>query len=163
MVSRNDRDTVIGGVVLLAGMLAMMLVFFVGNQVRGEQSDYDLVARFNRADGVTVGTAVRLSGAQVGTVAAQALDGRYRALLTLRLQGDVHLPADTAALIQTDGLLGAKFLELRPGGEEDELKPGQEIQYTQDAVVIEDLLELIIQQARAKRGYLDRPLPATIN
>mgnify|MGYP001810078588 CR=1 FL=1 len=163
MVSRNDRDTVIGGLVLVAGFLAMMLVFFVGDRVRNDQADYSVTARFNRADGVAIGTIVRLSGAPVGTVAAQALDERYRALLTLRLHPDIHLPADSAALIQTDGLLGAKFIELRPGGDDAELKPGQEIQYTQDAVVIEDLLDLIIQQARAKRGYLDRPLPTTIN
>jgi len=163
MVSRNDRDTVIGGVVLVAGFLAMMVVFFVGDQVRGERADYSVVARFNRADGVAVGTTVRLSGAPIGMVSGQVLDDRYRALLTLRLRTDVHLPADTAALIQTDGLLGSKFIELRPGGEDEDLKPGQEIQYTQDAVVIEDLLDLIIQQARAKRGYLDRPLPTTTN
>ncbi|CCG40351.1 MlaD family protein [Magnetospirillum molischianum] len=163
MVSRSDRDAVIGGGVLIIGALSMMLVFFVGDQARKDENSFSVTARFNRADGIVVGSPVRLSGAPIGFVAAQALDDKYRALLTLNLRGGVHLPADSTALIHTDGLLGAKYIELRPGGDDALLKPGQEIEYTQDAVVIEDLLDMIIQQARAKRGYLDKPLPTTSN
>ena len=35
------------------------------------------------------------------------------------------MPADSAAMIQTDGLLGGKFVELEPGGALDILEPGQ--------------------------------------
>jgi phospholipid/cholesterol/gamma-HCH transport system substrate-binding protein len=163
MSNRSDRDAIIGGGVLLAGTLSMMLAFFVGDHARKDENSLSVTARFNRADGIVVGSPVRLSGAPIGTVTAQALDDKYRALLTLNLRSDVQLPADSTALIYTDGLLGAKYIELRPGGDEALLKSGQEIEYTQDAVVIEDLLDMIIQQARAKRGYLDKPLPTTSN
>lgn len=163
MVSRVDRDTVTGGAVVLVGGMLLMLAFALAGKSAETGEGYALKARFNRADGINVGSTVRLSGAPVGKVVEQTLDDRYRAVLTLQLRKDIQLTADTAAVIYTDGLLGAKFIELKPGGDEQMLKPGAEIQYTQDAVVIEDLLDMIIQQGRAKRGYLDKPLPSTTN
>ena len=163
MVSRNDRDTVTGGAVVVIGALLLSLAFAIGGKSANTAEGYLLSARFNRADGIAVGSPVRVSGALVGQVVSQGLDDRYRAILTLRVRPDIALSTDTAAVIYTDGLLGAKFVELKPGGDEQMLKPGQEIQYTQDAVVIEDLLDMIIQQAKAKRGYLDKPLPSATN
>jgi len=163
MVSRSDRDVITGGAVVLVGAVLLMIAFAVGGKSDDAGDGYVLKARFNRADGIGVGSAVRLSGTVVGRVAEQALDERYRAVLTLRLRKDIQLTGDTAAVIYTDGLLSAKFVELKPGGDEQMLKPGAEIQYTQDAVVLEDLLDMIIQQGRAKRGYLDKPLPSATN
>lgn len=163
MVSRSDRDVITGGAVVLVGAVLLMIAFAVGGKSDDAGDGYVLKARFNRADGIGVGSTVRLSGTVVGRVAEQALDERYRAVLTLRLRKDIQLTGDTAAVIYTDGLLGAKFVELKPGGDEQMLKPGAEIQYTQDAVVLEDLLDMIIQQGRAKRGYLDKPLPSATN
>jgi phospholipid/cholesterol/gamma-HCH transport system substrate-binding protein len=163
MASRFDRDTVTGAAVVLVGALLMTIAFSIGGKATESSDGYTLAARFNRADGISVGSSVRVSGTVVGKVVAQTLDDRYRAVLTLRLRSDVQLTSDTAAVIYTDGLLGAKYVELKLGGDDCMLKPGQEIQYTQDAVVIEDLLDMIIQQARAKRGYLDKPLPSSTN
>jgi phospholipid/cholesterol/gamma-HCH transport system substrate-binding protein len=163
MPSRSDRDTMTGGAVVAVGALLLTLAFALGGKSSDSSDGYTLKARFNHADGINIGSAVRLSGTLVGRVVDQALDDRYRAVLTFRLRPDIQLTADTAAVIYTDGLLGAKFVELKPGGDERMLKAGQEITYTQDAVVIEDLLDMIIQQARAKRGYLDRPLPQSTN
>ncbi|RAU21389.1 organic solvent ABC transporter substrate-binding protein [Paramagnetospirillum kuznetsovii] len=163
MPSRNDRDTVTGGAVVLVGALLLTLAFSIGGKATESTDGYTLKARFNRADGISIGSQVRLSGTVVGRVVEQSLDDRYRAVLTLRLRPDLQLASDTAAVIYTDGLLGAKFVELKLGGEDKLLKSGQEIQYTQDAVVIEDLLDMIIQQARSKRGYLDKPLPSSTN
>jgi phospholipid/cholesterol/gamma-HCH transport system substrate-binding protein len=164
MLGRDGRDTIIGGAVIVAGLIAMVLVFVIGGRSADVKGGYYLLdARFNRADGISVGSPVRLSGTLVGHVVAMTLDERYRALLTLDLRPDLRLPVDTAVVIHTDGLLGAKFLEVRPGGDEAMLRPGAEIAYTQDAVVIEDLLEMIIQQGRAKRGYFDKPLPVASN
>ncbi|CAA7622082.1 ABC-type transport system involved in resistance to organic solvents, periplasmic component [Candidatus Terasakiella magnetica] len=163
MASRGDRDTAIGGGVVIGGALLLMLAYLVGGTSTDSAEGYRVSARFNHADGITVGSAVRMSGTLVGRVIEQGLDPQYRAILTLQIRNGIPLAVDTAAVIFTDGLLGAKFIELKPGGDDDTLKPGAEIRYTQDAVVIEDLLDMIIQQGRAKRGYLDKPLPSTTN
>jgi len=155
----QDRDTAVGALVLLAGALMFGLVY--SKEAHPTASGYNLVARFNRADGVAVGTDVRMSGVVVGKVAAESLDPQFNAVIELRIASNLGLPVDTAAAIQADGLLSAKYIELKPGAEEKVLGPGAEITYTQGSMVLEDLLEMIINQARAKRGYLDRPMPNT--
>lgn len=149
MISRKT-ETLIGAAVLAAGALVMAMVYS-GSGHRAA-AGYDVSARFNRIDGIGPGSDVRLSGVSVGKVADEVLDERFGAVLTLRIRQGVPLTEDTAAAIHTDGLMGAKFIELQPGAADATIKPGGEITYTQDAVLLQDLLEMIIAQARAKRG-----------
>lgn len=108
-----------------------------------------LIAKFNRVDGLIEGDPVMLGGIRVGTVSKMVLDDKYRAVVTMKVFGDVPLPADTSAAIHTDGLFGSKFLVLEPGGDPTLLKSGGEITFTQGAVVVSDLLEVIISEGRA--------------
>ena len=162
---RGDRDTITGAIVVLVAAVLLGLVYAKedGPGKEATNAGYLLTARFSRADGIAVGSDVRLSGISVGKVVGQQLAPDFRAIATLRIASNVLLTVDTAAAIHTDGLLGAKYIELKPGGDEAVLKPGQEISYTQDAMVLEELLDLIIQQAKAKRGYAGKPVPSVTN
>lgn len=165
MVTKGGyRDTIIGAIVVLVAAVLLSLVYAKedGPRKRAENG-YVLTARFNRADGIAVGSDVRLSGVSVGKVVDQRLGPDFRAVLGLRIAPNIKLTADTAAAIQTDGLLGAKYIELKPGGDDAVLAPGQEIAYTQDAMVLEELVDMIIQQAKAKRGYAGKPVPSITN
>ncbi len=109
---------------------------------------FTLTASFHRADGVHVGSPVRVAGVNIGTVTKAVLGSDEEAILTFSLTKPVPLPDDTAAKIETDGFFGGKYVELIPGGTEDMLKSGAHMSYTQDAVIIEDLVALIIQRAK---------------
>lgn len=165
MVTKGGyRDTIIGAIVVLVAVVLFALVYAKEDRPKhGADVGYLLTARFNRADGIGLGSDVRLSGVSVGKVVAQKLAPDFRAVLTVRIAPNIKLTADTAAAIQTDGLLGAKYIELKPGGDDAVLQPGQEIAYTQDAMVLEDLVDMIIQQAKAKRGYAGKPIPSITN
>lgn len=165
MVTKGGyRDTIIGAIVVLVAVVLFALVYAKEDGPRKRaDAGYLLSARFNRADGIGLGSDVRLSGVSVGKVVEQKLAPDFRAVLTLRIAPNIQLTADTAAAIQTDGLLGAKYIELKPGGDDTVLKPGQEISYTQDSMVLEDLVDMIIQQAKAKRGYAGKPIPSITN
>lgn len=153
-----DRDAVVGAVVVAAAALLFAMVY--GKEATSaDGAGYTLTARFSQADGISVGSPVRLSGVTVGKVMDEDLDPQFRAVTTLRVAAGLALPTDTAAVIQTDGLLGSKYIDLRPGAEDAVLKPGAKITYTQGSLAIEDLLEMIVNQARVKRGYVNRPLP----
>lgn len=151
-----EKETLIGAAVVLVGV-AVLAFAYDGGVGGAEVKGYDLQARFGRADGINVGSEVRLAGVDVGQVVAQRLDDRFRAVLTLRIARSVKLPEDSAALIETDGLLGAKFVALQPGAEEKELQPGDEIANTQGSMNVAALLEMIISQAKANRGIDQRP------
>ncbi|MGE4281842.1 MAG: outer membrane lipid asymmetry maintenance protein MlaD [Magnetospirillum sp.] len=163
MVTKGGhRDTVTGAVVVAVAALLLGLVY-IKDARKSEDAGYSVLARFNRLDGVSVGTPVRLSGVKIGAVAEQSLDPDFRAVTRLRIDQDVGLPADSSAAIRTDGLLGSKYIEIGPGGDDDMLKSGDSILYTQDSMVIEELMEKIIEQGKGKRGYAGRAVPSVTN
>ncbi len=115
---------------------------------------YKVNARFNRTDGLLVGDLVRLAGMNVGRVVEARLDDNFKALLTLEIKDSIELPDDSSASIVSAGLMGSKYIEIEPGGSEDYLPHGGEFAYTQDAMVVEELLERIVGIGKANRQAL---------
>lgn len=150
-----ERETAIGAAVLAVG--ALILASAYGAQTHQKNPGYDLVARFAKADGIEIGSSVYLAGVPIGHVVSQGLDDRFRAVLTLRIDPKIKFPTDSAALVETDGLLGAKFVAIQPGADENDLKPGAEFRYTQGSMNVADILELIVSQAENKRGTTATP------
>ncbi len=112
---------------------------------------YQLLARFNRTDGLLVGDLVRVAGMNVGKVVAARLDDDFKAVLTLEVKENIQLPDDSSASIVSSGLMGAKYIEIEPGGSEDMIPAGGEFAYTQDAMVVEELLDRIVSIGKANR------------
>jgi phospholipid/cholesterol/gamma-HCH transport system substrate-binding protein len=135
---RSVVETVIGAVVLAVAGLFLYFTYSSGYQrVEG----YEVTAKFNRVDGLAVGSDVRLSGITVGRVVAAQIDpATYLAIIRLRIDGKVQLPIDTAAKITADGLLGSNYVALEPGGDEKMIADGGQITATQDPVNIVDLV-----------------------
>ncbi len=132
-------ETLIGAAVI--AVAALFLVFAYTSTGSGPISGYDIVAKFNRADGVNIGTDVRLSGIKVGTVEKMALDPKtYNAVVTIALDNSVKLPDDSSVRITSEGLLGNQYLSIEPGASPDQIKPGGEIENTQGSI---DLIGLL--------------------
>ena len=139
MTGRNMIETVMGAVVLVVA--AMFLAFAYSHSSLRAVSGYEVVARFDRVDGVSAGTDVRISGIKIGTVIDQRLDpDRYLAVVRMSIDPKIRLPADTVAEVASEGLLGGRYLALIPGGETDMIKPGGEIKFTQSPV---DLVQML--------------------
>jgi phospholipid/cholesterol/gamma-HCH transport system substrate-binding protein len=149
-MTSDVRQTLVGGLVVIA--FALVLIFSYGGPDLKSGGGYYLTANFNRVDGLVEGDEVRLGGIKVGTVIKRFLDENYRAILRFEIDSGIELPIDTSVAIHTDGLLGTKFAVLEPGGEEEYLQPGDEIAFTQDALIVEELLELIISEGRARQA-----------
>ena len=153
-LSRTEKREYLAGTLAATALAAILVFTALAN--RGTRPAEDravlLTAAFQRADGVHIGTPVRVAGINIGTVSAAALDKQRNAVLTFSLTQAAALPNDTAAVIETDGMFGTKYVELRPGGEEEMLKSGDRISHTQDSVIIEDLVALIVQRAKDARA-----------
>ena len=150
-MQRDTLHILVGAAVLLVAPLLLVGVF-TGDARTGSTEGYELEARYNRVDGVTVGTDVLLAGAPVGKVTGLDFDPEFlQAVVIMTLRDDVRLPVDTAALIVSDGLLGGKFIKLDPGGAEEMLQPGDNFEYVQDAIIVEALLEKVVLWAEARR------------
>lgn len=133
-------ELVAGGLVL--AVAAGFLLWAAGKDLFAG-GGYPLVASFPDVDGVSVGTEVRLAGVRVGRVTSVTLNPQtYMADAVIRVPDRIALPTDTAALIQSDGLLGGAYIQLQPGGSPDDLAPGDEIEEVQGAV---SLLQLMLK------------------
>lgn len=130
----NFVETLIG----LAVVAVAALFFYYAAATTGSTPNaggYEVVAKFDRVDGISVGSDVKLSGIKVGAVAAQDLDQTtYRARLRLTIQAEVKIPDDSAVKITNEGLLGGAYLSIAPGGSDVMMKPGDEFSATQGAV-----------------------------
>ena len=63
-----------------------------------------------------------------------------------------EIPDDSFASIQTQGLLGGKYVGLSPGGSETFLKEGSHIDQTQSAIVLESLINKPFASFASKAG-----------
>lgn len=139
-MSESTAEVLTGAAVLAA---AIGFVLYAGQSagLTGPGGTYELTASFRSVEGVTVGTDVRLAGVKVGTVTALDLNTQtFFADAVVAIDDDVVLPDDSAILVSSEGLLGGAFIELIPGGSLDNLAPGDEIEDTQSAVSVINLL-----------------------
>jgi phospholipid/cholesterol/gamma-HCH transport system substrate-binding protein len=146
-----------GETILGAAVATVAVGFFIFAAAQAGQSGaaggYDLLARFQRVDGVDVGADVRVSGVKVGVVRSVSLDpDTYLAQLTLSIDRDVQVLDDSTARIASDGLLGGAYVAIEPAGF-DPLPAGGEIPNTQGSV---DLLTLFASFAQGQGSSQDQ-------
>jgi len=129
---------------VVAGLVALaVLAFKVGNLSTGDIRDgYKVTAHFSNIGGLSVKAPVTLAGVRIGRVADIRIDRNdYNAIVEMVLDSSYdNLPLDTSASILTQGLLGAQYVGLDPGADEEYLKDGDRLEITQSAVVLEQLI-----------------------
>ena len=59
---------------------------------------------------------------------------------------------NSSVSIQTDGLFGKKFLLIEVGGNDNYLKDGDKFSFSEDSIVIEELLGKIIEIGEKNKG-----------
>ena len=142
------------GIFVALGMAALlMLAMKVANLSQfTEQDGYEVRAYFDNVGGLQTRSAVKMGGVTIGRVTAIGFDqSRFQAVVTMSIdQAYNHIPADTAANIYTAGLLGEQYIGLEAGGEETELKAGDELTMTQSAMVLEKALQEFLYNKTVK-------------
>ncbi len=147
---RATLETLVGGAIFAALGLALFAASAGGRMAMA--GGYELSARFEQVDGLTVGGPVLLAGMKIGSVARIDIDAAaLRPIVTLRIQRGVPIPADSAAMIMSDGVLGEKFIRIEPGSENQNMAPGARFATVQNAIIVEQLLEKIVRSAEARR------------
>lgn len=132
------------GLFVLFGFAAL---FFLTTQTTGSDTfrageTYTVTARFQNVGSLKARAPVSMSGVTIGRVRTvefdpQALEAVVR--FDIDQQYD-RIPEDSDASILTAGLLGSQYIGLQAGGSEFYLEDGSEIQFTQSAIVLENLI-----------------------
>lgn len=141
-MKENPAEVLMGAAVLAAAVGFLVFASQSTGFGAGTASGaYDLRASFRSAEGIAVGTDIRLAGVKVGTVTGMMLDPvTFRAETVLTVQPEILVPADSTAVIASEGLLGGNFVEIMPGGSFDTLSPGDAFFDTQGSVSVVSLL-----------------------
>jgi len=154
---KNSKTTeLMVGLFIVAGVAALfVLAMQVSNLSTFAPADgYRVIARFENIGGLKVRSPVTSGGVRVGRVAAIDYDSeRFEAVVTMEIEGKYNrFPDDTTASIYTAGLLGEQYVALDPGGSEDLLTDGSEIELTQSALVLEKLVSKFLFQKTTESG-----------
>ena len=142
MKTRNI-EILVGAFVVIAILAMVMLSLKVSNLASyGNTGDvYEISAQFENIGGLKVRSPVSAGGVRVGKVANISYNNeQYTAVVTMQIDGAYRFPVDTAASILTAGLLGEQYVGLEPGGDEEVLTEGGEIDLTQSALVLEQVI-----------------------
>lgn len=142
-------ETLVGTAVVV--IAAGFLTYLAKASDFGSGGDgYDVIANFQSAEGLNVGTDVRMAGVKIGTVTSMELDRQtYEARTKMVITNDVLIPDDSDVSITTEGLLGGSFVEVSPGGSEFMLAEGDEFMNVQSAI---SLLNLLMKFASGSDG-----------
>jgi phospholipid/cholesterol/gamma-HCH transport system substrate-binding protein len=144
---RANRTLEIGtGFFVLLGFAALLFLTTQlpasGIKFGGAKAGYKVTAEFDNIGDLKVGSPVSMSGVRVGDVANIRFDSKdYKAVVTMRVDPQYNqIPDDSFASIETQGLLGGKYIGISPGGQDTYLKDGSRIDQTQSAIVLENLI-----------------------
>ncbi len=139
-MKNNVIETIIGAVVVAA---AAGFLVYAANAVgvSGSEDEYELNASFRSAEGVALGTDVRMAGVKIGSVSKMELNSTtYRAELGISIIEGIDIPDDSSVSIASEGLLGGNFIEIIPGASEFAVERGGQIEDTQGSVSLVTLL-----------------------
>ena len=151
MTKQNNYFEIIVGTFVLFCAIFFFVTSFNSAKV-GTSGGYRIIAKFDNVDGISGGSDVKIAGVKIGSVINQNLDEKdFRATLTLNIEDQVKLPTDSSVKISSEGLLGSKYLAITPGGDDENLADGDEIEYTQSSVNFEDLLGKFIFGDKEKK------------
>jgi phospholipid/cholesterol/gamma-HCH transport system substrate-binding protein len=142
---QQTRSVELGtGLFVLLGLAAL---FFLTTQTTGSENFagddvYTVTARFENVGNLKSRAPVSMSGVTIGRVTNVRFDpDRLNAVVTFVIDSQYDkIPDDSDASILTAGLLGSQYIGLQPGGSDIYLDEGSEIQFTQSAIVLENLI-----------------------
>jgi virulence factor Mce-like protein len=108
MIPRNRLAAV--AAIVLVGLIVAGTALIVRNVFFGQKT---ITAYFTTATAIYPGDQVRVSGVKVGTIKAIQPAGK-QAKMTLKVDHGVPIPADAKAVIVTQNLVAARYVQLTP-------------------------------------------------
>lgn len=142
-MNTRNIEILVGAFVVLAVLAMIMLSLKVSNLASygGDDDGYAIKAQFDNIGGLKERSPVSAGGVRIGKVSAIDYNNEeFTAVVTMQIEGGYRFPVDTSASILTAGLLGEQYIGLEPGGEEEYLVEGAEIDITQSALVLEQVI-----------------------
>jgi len=133
------------GVFVFLGIVAIGWLALKVGQIGGlGESGYTLVANFGDAGGMREGGDIMMAGVTIGRIDTVNLVKNDHAQMVLRIHDGIKITEDAFASVRTKGIIGDRYIRITQGPSETFLEPGSEIEETESAINIEDLISKYI-------------------
>jgi phospholipid/cholesterol/gamma-HCH transport system substrate-binding protein len=146
MVKRGLDEFKVGIFVAAGLLLAMITVFMISSDSKLFHSYYTIYTNFNNISGLNVGAPVQLAGLKVGFVddikfPEDPAKKQITVVLNINKKYQKRIRSDSVATIETQGLLGDKFIYVSVGSEAQSAIPEKGILLGRDITSIFSLAE----------------------
>lgn len=165
------------GIFTVVGLTILVcIVIYLSGFNPAKQDDYRFDITFNQVTGLKPGAGVSYAGINVGRV--QSIEAyKDRAKVTVEVKGDIKIAKDSLFTINSDGLMGEKFISIMPpqnpsgvylaGGESVEGVDEKGLDYllAQAGTTLDDVKELIKSMNRilGNRNVQDSLIQTAVN
>ncbi len=146
MKKNANLETIVGVFVLVGILCLAYLSIKLGKMEIVGGDSYRLYANFESISGLKTGASIEIAGVEVGRVDRIDLDEKagYTAKVAMKVQSGVVLQDDVIASVRTRGIIGDKYIMLKPGGSDTILKDGGRIRETESVIDFESLISKFI-------------------
>jgi phospholipid/cholesterol/gamma-HCH transport system substrate-binding protein len=128
------------GIFILIGLLCLgYLSVKLGDVSIFGTKQYLVKARFANVSGLKEGAQVEIAGVIVGKVSRIDLDD-YEAYVEMLIEPQVKIQDDAIASIRTQGIIGDKYVKIKPGGGSEYVAAEDEIMETESTIELEELV-----------------------
>lgn len=151
MENKKSFEAIIGALILLLCGLFFSHIVKSNEWVKHEKYKDILYAKFNNIEGIKVGTEVKIAGVRVGFVENTQLDtNTFQVKVKLNVMENLNIPDDSILAVTSSGLLGGKFLNIKPGAGDTFLTNGSSFSSTQSSMNLEDLIGKLVASFTSK-------------
>jgi phospholipid/cholesterol/gamma-HCH transport system substrate-binding protein len=162
MIDREKTQLKVGIFVFLGLLLAMYVIFMLGGEKQLFKPRYKLMTSFKDISGLRVGAPIQLAGVKVGFVdkilfPKSLAQKEIQLTLIINKKFQDRIRKDSVATINTQGLLGDKFVYVSIGSEDQQVLNAGDYLESKETVSIYSMAEKsgeIIEDVRAASNSL---------
>jgi phospholipid/cholesterol/gamma-HCH transport system substrate-binding protein len=152
MSQKRLLEFIVGLFILIAIIAFVFLAFKVSGLTSYSTSDsYDITASFQNIGDLKVRAPVTIAGVSIGEVTDISLNPTtYEAIVSMNLARKDKIPEDSTANIYTAGLIGSNYISITPGFSETNLKNGERLQRTNQAMILQNIIGQLLYSFKSK-------------
>jgi len=148
-MKRFNIETGVGIFMLIGFICFSWISIKLGKLDLFGEENYPVNARFSSVSGLKEGAVIEIAGVSVGKVSSIKLDSEdFEAVVELTINKNIKLQEDSIASIRTAGIIGDRYINISPGGLDEFIEPGGEIEDTESAINLEELVSKYIFESK---------------
>jgi phospholipid/cholesterol/gamma-HCH transport system substrate-binding protein len=155
----------LGFFVVVGAILLTYLVFRLGTQQRLFGSRTKIIGIFNNVSGIREGTDVRFSGVNIGAVKKIEImsDSAIKVVMIVESDAAEYIKKDSYARINTEGLIGSKFVGITSGSESAPVITDGGLIATQSNVQLDEVLARLEKTSKSTEALTENLNQITAN